>query len=126
MRAIKVLMPLIAVIAVAALAGAAVAITKKPTSYTPQIRELQTEFASANSEIDSLKADSPAGKVVALQSRVDSLNNTIASFKICIPELEQQLNGESINTDSTSGYLTDAYINNPTIISANCTKLLNG
>jgi len=126
MRAIKVLTPLIAVIAVAALAGAAVAITKKPRSYTPQIRELQTELASANSEIDSLKADSPAGKVVALQSRFDSLNRAIASFKICVPQLEQQINDESINTDSTGGYLTSAYINNPTIISANCQKLLNG
>jgi peptidoglycan hydrolase CwlO-like protein len=126
MRAIKVLVPLIAVVAVGALAGAAVAITKNPKSYTPPIHQLQIELASANAEIDSLKAGSPVGKVAALQSKVDSLNTTIVSFKIYIPELKQQINGESINSDSTGGYLTSAYLDNPTIISGNCQKLLNG
>ncbi len=126
MRAIKVLVPLIAVVAVAALAGAAIAITQKPKSYAPQIHRFEIGLASASAEIKRLRAGSQTGEVTALRSRINSLDSAITSFKICVPQLEQQINGESIGTDTQNGYLTDAYINNPAIISANCQKLLNG
>jgi hypothetical protein len=52
-----------------------------------------------------------------------------------VVELDQEVNTLGVNTDTgsillndgtTDSFLTDAYINNPTVISNNCTKFLTG
>jgi uncharacterized protein HemX len=139
-RVFKILMPIIAVIAVAALGVAVYGLIKPQHSYAPAIRRLEAQLSQARSQINTqnrqiadLKANSQAGAVSTMQSKltsdeatISSLRGTISQFKICIPQVEQQINSESIQTATQNGYLTDAYIQNPAIISTNCNKMLSG
>lgn len=99
-------------------------------SQHQQIASLQTETATLKTAAAS---SATAGNLTALQTSVSGMSHTVAGMQgdlstlhICIPELSQEVNGLSVNTFNTGGYLTDAYINNPTIISTNCTKFLTG
>jgi hypothetical protein len=76
----------------------------------------------------------------ALQTSLSGLNQTVsglqgdsAQLKICIPEVQQQISGLSVSSNSgsillgsgtTDSFLTSAFLQNPTVISINCTKLL--
>lgn len=50
----------------------------------------------------------------------------MSTLVVCIPQLQQEMNGMAVQTSNTNGYLTNAYLSNPTIISQNCTKTLAG
>lgn len=140
MRVLKIITPIITVVAIAALAVAVVGLLRPQKSYTGQFARLRAEvaaqtahMASQSREISSLQSDSQAGAVADLrakltssQSVVSQLQNTVAAFKICVPELEQQINDTSVQTSDTNGFLTGAYLQDPAIISTNCTKMLNG
>jgi hypothetical protein len=102
------------------------------------------EIAAQHQQIAALKTDTAtlkaatasaatAGNLTALQTSVSGLATTmkgvqgdLGTLHICLPELNQEVNGLNVNTFNTGGYLTDAYLTNPTIISTNCTKFLTG
>jgi hypothetical protein len=69
----------------------------------------------------------------SLQSSVSGISKTVGGLKnqgsslgICIPQIESQIDGETINSDTQGGFLTSADLSDPTIISTNCDKTLYG
>lgn len=48
----------------------------------------------------------------------------MSTLSICIPEMQQEIKGLTINTQSSSGWLTSADLSNPSITSQNCNKTL--
>lgn len=109
------------------------------TSQHQQIATLQTETATLKAAAASAAT---AGNLTALQTSVGDLSHTVAGMQgdlstlhVCLPELNQEVNTLGVNTSTgsvllnngnTDTFLTDAYINNPTVISTNCTKFLTG
>ncbi len=120
---LTVLVPIVTLIAVIALGVAAAGLLiNRPKSDAPlraEIHRLQDQLASQQAAITTIKANSQANTVSSLQGQMQKL-------LICLPEMQQEINGMSVSTDSNSGWLTDAYLSNPTIISSNCGKTLNG
>ncbi len=125
-RLLRFLVPFIGVVALLALGLALVAIGRPAKSYTAQIKTMHAQLASADSEIATLQANSEASNVVIMLHTLTGLETYVQTAKICIPELEQQLGGESLSNTTQNGYLTNVYITNPTILSSNCTKFLYG
>lgn len=129
----KVLVPIVGLVAAVALAVAVVGyVANRPndTSLHRQIQQLQSGLSAANRKIDtqaatitSVKANSQAGAVTALQGQMTKMT-------VCLPELQQEVNGLNVSTAwqtiGGTNYLTSAYLTNPTIISGNCNKALNG
>jgi len=121
----KVLFPIVALVAVVALViGVVSFVANRPNNS--QIRHLQNQLSAANQQIvaeeatiKTIKASSQAGVVSSLQGQMQKL-------LVCIPELQQEINGLNINTSNTGGYLTSAFLQNPTITSSNCSKTLTG
>ena len=115
----RALTPIIGVIAVIALAvGVAAYVIDRPKSYSGQISALRAQIAT-------LKATSPAGAVQRLQADVASLRAQLQKYKTCIPQIQQEIGGLNIQQSTQGGYLTNAYIQNPAIISTDCQKTLN-
>jgi hypothetical protein len=122
------------------------ALTNQPSTapLQQQIDALKAVEASQHQQIAALQAETQnlkvatagaatAGNMAALQTSVGGLSHTMAGVQgdlstlhICLPELNQEVNGLNINTANTGGYLTSAYLTNPTIVSSNCTKFLTG
>ncbi len=48
---------------------------------------------------------------------VSTLQSQMQKFQVCVPELQQEINGLNVNTSNQNGWLTSAYLNNPTIVS---------
>jgi len=108
-------------------------------SQHQQIASLQTETATLKAATASAAT---AGNLTALQTSVGGLTHTMAGVQgdlstlhVCLPELSQEVNTLGVNTSTggvvlndgtTDTFLTSAYINNPTVISTNCTKFLTG
>lgn len=132
MRGPLVALPIIAVLALGGIGVGVYALTKDPSlsSLRGDVRTLRADLASENREIATLKTSTAdaatAGNVSTLQNSVSSVQNTMRMYKVCIPELQQQINGMTVQTSNNGGYLTDAYLQNPTIVSSDCTKFLNG
>ena len=129
--------PIIALVAVAALGVAVVSLlANRPKSEAPltaQLHHVQAQLTAANGRlssdqvaISSLKSSSQAGEVSALQTQLRSVQTQVQKFQVCVPELQQEINGLNINTANQNGWLTSAYLNNPTIVSSTCNKTLNG
>jgi hypothetical protein len=109
------------------------------TSQHQQIAALQTDTATLKAATASAAT---AGNLTALQTSVGGLTHTMAGVQgdlttmhTCLPELSQEVNTLNVNTSTggvvlgdgtTDTFLTSAYINNPTVISTNCTKFLTG
>ncbi len=66
------------------------------------------------------------GGVGRLQGSVSQIKTQLQQLAICIPQLQQEVNGLNVSTNSTGGYLTSAFLQSPTIVSQNCTHTLNG
>jgi hypothetical protein len=108
-------------------------------SQGQEIETLKTQAASLKA---ATARAATGGNMTALQTSVGGMSKTIigvqgdiSQLHTCLPELDQELNTLGINTntgsvllnDGTSDtFLTSAYINNPTVISTNCTKFLTG
>jgi hypothetical protein len=108
-------------------------------SQHQQIASLQTEAATLKAATASAAT---AGNLTALQTSVGGISKTMLGVQAdlsqlhnCLPELDQEVNALTINTSTqsvlvggttTDTFLTNAYINNPTVISNNCTKFLTG
>jgi hypothetical protein len=109
-----------------------------------QLTTARASLTSVNAKLASVATSSNLGalqtSVSTLQTSVSGLNRTVsglqgdsAQLKICIPEVQQQISGLSVNSNSgsiplndgtTDSFLTSAFLQNPTVISSNCTKLL--
>lgn len=118
---LKVLVPLIGLVAVAALAVAIVSyVANRPDdSLRSQLSSVRQQLAAEQTTVTSIKANSQAGAVAGLQAQMQKLTT-------CIPEMQQEIGGLNVNTSSQNGWLTTAFLQNPTIVSSNCTKVLNG
>ena len=108
-------------------------------SQHQRIASLQTETATLRAATASAAT---AGNLTVLQTSVGGLSHTMAGVQsdlsqlhTCLPELDQEVNTLGVNTGTgsvllgdgtTDTFLTDAYINNPTVISNTCTKFLTG
>lgn len=45
---------------------------------------------------------------------------------VCLPQVQTELNDLSVQQDTQGGFVTNAFIQDPAIVSRDCTKLLNG
>jgi hypothetical protein len=133
--------------------GAALTSAPSTSPLQRQVNTLKATTSTQRAEISALTAETAslkvatagaatAGNMTALQMNVGSLSKTmsgvqgdISQLHTCLPELDQEVNTLGVNTDTgnillgdgtTDTFLTDAYINNPTVISNNCTKFLTG
>jgi hypothetical protein len=133
-RAMRILVPLVLVVAVAALVVAIVAfMLDRPKSYAAQIQRIEqheaavvSRLSAAAAEITQLKANSEAGAVTSLTNQISGLKSQLAQYKICVPQLQQEITSMNIQSSTQGGFLTNAYIQDPTIVSSNCTALLSG
>lgn len=131
------LLPFVALLAFAGIGLGVVALMKDTPSTTTvnrQVKVLHLQLANDERQLanDGLKlstlqtSSANAGNVAKLQRSVASLKTKLGAYNICIPQLQQEIGALNVNTQNTNGYLTDAYLQNQTIISSNCQKLLYG
>jgi hypothetical protein len=66
-----------------------------------------------------------AGRVNSLGHRVDELNFTFDMLAVCLPQLQQEVAGMTIQTQDTSGWLTGAALVKPTVMSGACASALS-
>jgi hypothetical protein len=154
-RAQQIVLVIVGVLAVVGVGVGLFALTSDPSTapLQRQVNVLKAVDASQHQQIASLQTEAAslkaatagaatAGNMTALQTSVSGLSKTvvgvqgdISQLHTCLPELDQEVNTLGINTntgsvllnDGTSDtFLTSAYINNPTVISNNCTKFLTG
>jgi hypothetical protein len=136
-RAYAILLPIIGVVALAGLVFGSLALFNQPTPSTAtlqaEVRALRSELTNQKVQIAALKNDSQAGAVQTLQSSLrgltltmDGVQSNLKNWNVCLPEIQQELSGMTVQTQNNGVALTDAYLQNPTIISSDCTKTLNG
>ncbi len=154
-RTQQILLPIIGILAVFGVGLGLFALTNPPSTapLQRQISALKVVDASQHQQIATLQTETATlkaatasaattGNLTALQTSVGGLSHTVAGMQgdlstlhICLPELSQEVNTLDVNTSTgsvlldngkTDTFLTDAYINNPTVISTNCTKFLTG
>jgi len=90
------------------------------------LASVNLQLAASQTAILSLKANSQAGTVSTLHTSLNTLQAQLAQFMVCVPELQQEISDLSINSTQTGGYLNSAYLSNSTIVSSNCSKMLQG
>ena len=131
------LLPFVAVLALAGIGLGVVAVMKDAPSTTTvnrQVKVLHLQLANDERQLanDGLKlstlqtSSANADNVAKLQGSVAALQTKLAAYNVCIPQLQQEIGALNVNTQNTNGYLTDAYLQNQTIISSNCQKILYG
>jgi len=145
-RAQRLLLPIVAVVALVGVGIGIFSIVSAPQTTTLRhaVTTLQIQLKSANAQIatdhgqivtdhgqiaalqSSLVHTASQGNVAQLQGNVGRLQTQMGTLLICIPQLQQEIGGLNVNTSNTAGYLTSAFLSNSTIISSNCTKLLTG
>jgi outer membrane murein-binding lipoprotein Lpp len=129
----------IAVVAVAGV-GTGVAAMKTQPSTRPlqqqvdtlqtQVKTLTTKAATLTTKATMLTIETSALKAAAAQAastgNVNALKSDIRNLKLCVPQLQQEVDGLNVQTSwqGSAGWLTSAYLDNPTIVSADCSKLL--
>ncbi len=122
----RILIPSIALIAVA---GLALGVLDRVQLHS-QVGNLSAQVRRQHAEIDALHSSLASLQTVAAHSatsqNLSKLQSGLAQLQLCVPQIEQQLNGLTVQLNTQGGFVTDAYLSNPTIISANCTKTLNG
>jgi hypothetical protein len=132
MKAVRVVAGIALLVALVAVAAAALSLAvNRPKSYAHQLAALHSEdvslsreLSAANGQIAALKASSQAGAVSALRGDMSGLQAQMSKLTLCIPEMQQEINGMTVQTSNTGGYLTTAYISDPTIVSSDCQSTL--
>lgn len=123
----------IAVVAVAGV-GTGVAAMKTQPSTKPlqrQIATLQTQVRTLTTKAATLAIETSAVKAAEAQAastgNLNALKSDVAKLRLCVPQLQQEISGLNVQTSwqGAAGWLTSAYLQNPTIVSADCSKLLN-
>ena len=87
-------------------------------------------MAKAQSRLVALRrasAQAPsAGNVNRLQDSVDQLAIRMHMFQVCIPQVQQELAGLTLQTSNTNGWLTNASLTRPASVSQACNRALAG
>jgi hypothetical protein len=151
----QVVLVIVGVLAVVGVGLGLFALTNQPSTapLQRQINALKAVDASQHQQIASLRTQTAtlkaatasaatAGNLTALQTSVGGLSKSmqgvqgdLSALHNCLPELDQEVGALNVNTSTgsvllgdgtTDTFLTDAYINNPTVISNNCNKFLTG
>jgi hypothetical protein len=154
-RTQQIVLVVIGVLAVVGLGLGLFALTNQPSTapLQRQINALKAVNASQHQQIASLQSRTAAlkaatagaataGNLTALQTSVSGLSHTMAGVRgdlgqlhTCLPELSQEVGALNVNSSTQSltlgdgsvdTFLTSAYLNNPTVISTTCTKVLAG
>jgi hypothetical protein len=66
------------------------------------------------------------GSVSGIEGNVTRLQNQLHGFTLCIPQLHQEVTGLNIQGSTRGGFIRTAFIQDPTIISQDCSKLISG
>jgi hypothetical protein len=121
----QVLVPIVAVLAIVGLGFGIYAVASKPSTGSLQHRVsmLEGELSTANQNITALQASTAQA---ATAGNVGKLEAAMSMLTLCLPQLQQEVGGLNIQTTTQNGYMTNAYIQSPTIISQNCMKTLYG
>jgi hypothetical protein len=154
-RGQKIVLPVVGMFALIGVGLGLFALSSEPSTapLQRQVSVLKATATAQRQEIAALKTETAslkvatagaatAGNMTALQTNVGALSKTVTGVQsdlsqvhTCLPELDQEVNTLGVNTSTgsillndgtTDTFLTDAYINNPTVISNNCTKFLTG
>ena len=99
-------------IALGACVVAIVALNKKPAVA-------KVNLAVATSEIQARKSE-----VAMLHALVAKSDATMAKVTTCLPEVTSQLDGMTVETSSSAGWLTSAYLHEGKQLSTYCTSTL--
>jgi hypothetical protein len=98
---------------------------------------VQASLAAITSSVGALQrtVSGVSSSVSGLSRTASGLQGVTRQFTICIPELQQEITRLNVSTTgqsitladgSTVNFLGSAYMNNPTVISTNCNKVLTG
>jgi hypothetical protein len=147
------LLPIVAVSALGGLGLGAVALSHDPSisSLQRQVNGLQAELVNDRAAITTLEASTAhtatasnvsqikgnvsrikgnvsqiQGSVSGIEGNVTRLQNQLHGFTLCIPQLHQELTGLNIQGSTRGGFIRTAFIQDPTIISQDCSKLISG
>lgn len=100
------------------------------------VSSLRKQVAAADARVAALKSTSVSGlqsslastqtTIGTLQAVVGHLHGAMNSLTLCVPQLQQEINGLTLNTNTQGGFLTGVNLNNPTIVSSNCNSTLYG
>jgi cell division protein FtsL len=133
LRNIRVVLVLAMIVALVAVGLGAYQLTRPASATKTEIASLQrqvgglkSQVSSSHTTISALQSDVTTLQSSSTAGQVTKLKNTISQFEVCVPQLQSEINGLNVTTDSQDGALTDAYLQNPTIISSNCEKVING
>jgi hypothetical protein len=147
------LLPIVAVSALGGLGLGAVALSHDPStsSLQRQVNGLQAELVNDRAAITTLEASTAhtatasnvsqikgnvsqikgrvsqiQGSVSGIEGNVTRLQNQLHGFTLCIPQLHQEVTGLNIQGSTRGGFIRTAFIQDPTIISQDCSKLISG
>jgi septal ring factor EnvC (AmiA/AmiB activator) len=144
--AVIALIPLLGMLAIAAIVVAVYALTHAPStaSLQAQVGQLQSQVASLRGELGSVKpklaavqrAEKAARARIASLSAAQGANAsaadlgrliaTVRALQACIPQLQQQVVRLKLRTYNVNGWLTGAVLTNPASISPGCAHTLLG
>jgi len=106
------------------------------TDKGSRVKALQADLAASNQKLVRLRGDvdknaaalkaAGAQQVSALQDKLTTANARITQIANCLPELQNELNGQTVQTAETNGWLTNAYLTNGVQVSRVCAKTLYG
>ena len=113
-RRVSVPLPVITAIAVVGLIVAIVALVLSQI----QNNSLNQKVNQQQARIQQLQSQQAANQAAALAA----LTSKVGSLILCVPQLQQEVNGLSINTNSTG----TLFLSNPAIVSSNCSSTLYG
>ena len=144
------LIPILGVLASAAIGIGVLALTSAPStnSLRTQVTALQADVGSLHAQLAaqrralsqesrSLAASQTSTKATIASLRMQSdtaasagdlnrLTMSVHRLLVCVPQLQQELSGLSVQATNQSGWLTGASISNPTITSRDCSQTLYG
>src|SRR5271165_3114922 len=106
-------------VAVGACVVAIVALNKKPATPTVNPAVATGAVRALRSEAAALKSEA-----ATLHTLVATADATLVKVTTCVPELTGQINGMSVETAQTGGYLTSAFLHQGKQISTYCTSTL--
>ena len=104
-------------------------LNQKIEQQQARIQQLQTQQAATQAGAIAALGTKVTNLAQALGTQghsVSSLTSDVDNLILCVPQLQQEMSGLTVAQDTTGGYVTNAYLSNPTIISSNCTSTLNG
>lgn len=78
---------------------------------------LQRSVAGLRNSVTGLQ-----GSVGAFEGLVTQFEGSVKSLAVCVPQLQQEVSGLKITTQSKGGWLTGASIESPAVVPSGCTS----